>query len=267
MSRVGTPPSVASIAMAEAGAGPAPLSFVIAAVVIAPVVSLTTVPCPTEPGPVNRPGSVRCHAPSCSHVVDASWSGRYCAAALWGGVRPHGRRDTGWKMSLVKRAANKAKSKAPRFTKAVVLARPLPVISDEKPPAGDDYFFKAVLDPTDPHLAQVEYARTPRDGQDVLRDGRSRVSRHPQAHRSRRLQDVAPPPLAASVGEEARGRSDPSRARRGVPARPVDPPGLPAAMRSRSRWCTSWGRRRRAVSPPPLGVLLRARRTTRHPST
>ncbi|MFI5044002.1 MAG: GNAT family N-acetyltransferase [Acidimicrobiales bacterium] len=59
-------------------------------------------------------------------------------------------------MSLVKRAANKAKSKAPRFTKAVVLARPLPVISDEKPPAGDDYFFKAVLDPTDPHLAQVE---------------------------------------------------------------------------------------------------------------
>ena len=59
-------------------------------------------------------------------------------------------------MSLVKRVANKAKSKAPRFAKAVVLARPLPLIGEEKPPAGPDFFFKIVIDPTDPHLAQVE---------------------------------------------------------------------------------------------------------------
>ena len=59
-------------------------------------------------------------------------------------------------MSFVDRIKWKAASTKPRFKRCVVLARPLPLIADEKPPAGEDFWFKAVFDPNDPHLAQIE---------------------------------------------------------------------------------------------------------------
>ncbi|MFZ4517051.1 MAG: hypothetical protein ACOYOP_01595 [Microthrixaceae bacterium] len=59
-------------------------------------------------------------------------------------------------MSLADRIKYKAEQAKPRVSECVIFARPLPLIADEKPPAGDDYRFKCVFDPTDRHLAQIE---------------------------------------------------------------------------------------------------------------
>lgn len=44
----------------------------------------------------------------------------------------------------------------PRLTPSTVYARPLPLIADESPPAGEDFYFKTVFDPTDRHLVELE---------------------------------------------------------------------------------------------------------------
>jgi hypothetical protein len=59
-------------------------------------------------------------------------------------------------MSIVDKLKGRAERVTPRLTECVLFARPIPLIGDEKPPAGDEYRFKAVFDPNDPHLAQVE---------------------------------------------------------------------------------------------------------------
>lgn len=59
-------------------------------------------------------------------------------------------------MSLTERIKGKIERSAPRFTECIIYARPLPLIADEKPPAGDDFYFKCVFDPTDRHLRQLE---------------------------------------------------------------------------------------------------------------
>ncbi len=44
----------------------------------------------------------------------------------------------------------------PRRTECVLFGRPIPLIADEYPDPGEDYYFKAVLDPTDRHLVALE---------------------------------------------------------------------------------------------------------------
>lgn len=61
-------------------------------------------------------------------------------------------------MSLTDRVKGKFDQYKPRVTECIILARPLPLIADEKPPAGDDFEFKVVLDPTDRHLRKLETA-------------------------------------------------------------------------------------------------------------
>ena len=59
-------------------------------------------------------------------------------------------------MSLTDRIKSKVERSKPRITECIIYARPLPLIADEKPPAGDDFRFKCVFDPTDRHLRQLE---------------------------------------------------------------------------------------------------------------
>jgi hypothetical protein len=59
-------------------------------------------------------------------------------------------------VSLVDRIAGKVDRYKPRVTECIIFARPLPLIADEKPPAGDEFAFRAVFDPFDPYLAQIE---------------------------------------------------------------------------------------------------------------
>lgn len=59
-------------------------------------------------------------------------------------------------MSLTDRIKYKVEQTKPRITECVIFARPLPLVADEKPPAGDDFTFKCVFDPTDRHLRQLE---------------------------------------------------------------------------------------------------------------
>lgn len=56
-------------------------------------------------------------------------------------------------LDKVKRRADKAK---PRITECTVHVRPLPLIADEKPDAGEDFEFRVVFDPTDRYLRQLE---------------------------------------------------------------------------------------------------------------
>ena len=59
-------------------------------------------------------------------------------------------------MSLTDRIKYKVDRTKPRITESIIFARPLPLIADEKPSAGDDFSFKCVFDPTDRHLRQLE---------------------------------------------------------------------------------------------------------------
>jgi hypothetical protein len=59
-------------------------------------------------------------------------------------------------MSLQDKVMARVDRVKPRVTECILYARPIPLIADEKPPAGDEYSFKAVFDPTDRHLAQIE---------------------------------------------------------------------------------------------------------------
>ena len=143
-------------------------------------------------------------------------------------------------MSLVKRVANKAKSKAPRFAKAVVLARPLPLIADEKPPAGDDFYFKVVIDPTDPHLAQIESPERLEIAKSFFAMGGARLSRHPQTHGPRRLQDVAARPTRRSRRRRSTGSFRSVSPTTRDTCSTCGPTRTSGGKRLRSRWCTSW---------------------------
>ncbi len=59
-------------------------------------------------------------------------------------------------VSLADKVKGKVDYYKPRVTECIILARPLPLIADDKPPAGEDFEFKVVLDPTDRHLRQIE---------------------------------------------------------------------------------------------------------------
>lgn len=59
-------------------------------------------------------------------------------------------------MSFTDKVKNKLQSNKPRTTACIIYVRPLPLIADDKVPAGDDFRFKVVRDPTDPHLRQLE---------------------------------------------------------------------------------------------------------------
>ena len=59
-------------------------------------------------------------------------------------------------MSMIDRVKNKVLAYKPRVTECVFFARPLPLIADEYPEAGEDFYFKAVMDPTDRHLVALE---------------------------------------------------------------------------------------------------------------
>ena len=59
-------------------------------------------------------------------------------------------------MSLGDRVKYKVEQLKPRVSECIIFARPLPLVADEYPPAGEDFAFKAVFDPTDRHLAQIE---------------------------------------------------------------------------------------------------------------
>ncbi len=59
-------------------------------------------------------------------------------------------------MGLADKVKRRVERVKPRVTECIIFARPLPLIADEYPPAGDDFEFKAVFDPTDRHLAQIE---------------------------------------------------------------------------------------------------------------
>ncbi len=66
--------------------------------------------------------------------------------------------QSGARVSALDRVKNGVERRKPRITECLVLARPLPLIADEKPDAGDDFEFKVVFDPTDRHLRQLESA-------------------------------------------------------------------------------------------------------------
>lgn len=51
---------------------------------------------------------------------------------------------------------DRVKHYKPRRTECVLFGRPLPLIADEYPDPGEDYFFKAVFDPYDRHLRALE---------------------------------------------------------------------------------------------------------------
>ena len=59
-------------------------------------------------------------------------------------------------MSIVDKVKVKAGSLKPRVTECIIYVRPVPLIADEKPDAGEDFYFKVCFDPTDRHLAQLE---------------------------------------------------------------------------------------------------------------
>jgi hypothetical protein len=59
-------------------------------------------------------------------------------------------------MSIIERVKNRVLFYKPRVTECIFFARPLPLIADEYPDAGEDYHFKAVFDPTDRHLVALE---------------------------------------------------------------------------------------------------------------
>ena len=59
-------------------------------------------------------------------------------------------------MSIVERITRRVERDKPRVDECIIFVRPLPLIADEKPPAGDEFRFKAVFDPNDRHLAQIE---------------------------------------------------------------------------------------------------------------
>jgi hypothetical protein len=61
-------------------------------------------------------------------------------------------------MALSDKVRSRVEQVKPRVTECVIYARPLPLIADEKPPAGDDFSFKVVFDPTDRHLVALEPA-------------------------------------------------------------------------------------------------------------
>lgn len=59
-------------------------------------------------------------------------------------------------MALSDRIRSRVELVRPRITECVIYARPIPLVADEKPPAGEDFLLKAVFDPTDPHLVALE---------------------------------------------------------------------------------------------------------------
>ncbi|MEZ5237528.1 MAG: hypothetical protein R2716_00690 [Microthrixaceae bacterium] len=85
---------------------------------------------------------------------------------------------------------DKVKHYKPRRTECVLFARPLPLIADEYPDPGEDYSFKAVLDPDDRHL-RTRGRSAVRAHEAVLRQGRARHAGHPRADRPGGLEDVA----------------------------------------------------------------------------
>ena len=147
----GTPPSVASIAMAGG-------RTLRGAVELSPVVELTTVGLPLTLQGLSI--TARSRPDSRSIRARPRWTtaagGRYCRSplggrALWFTARRPSRR--GERMSLVDRAKGKAEQSKPRVSECRDLRPATSPDRDEKPPAGDDFYFKAVFDPTDPHLA------------------------------------------------------------------------------------------------------------------
>jgi hypothetical protein len=59
-------------------------------------------------------------------------------------------------MALSDKVRSRVEQVKPRVTECVIYARPLPLIADEKPPAGEDFSFKVVFDPADRHLVALE---------------------------------------------------------------------------------------------------------------
>ena len=62
-------------------------------------------------------------------------------------------------MSFADQLKYKAGQLKPRVAECAIVVRTLPLIADEIISAGDDFRFKVVRDPTDPHLAQIEPAK------------------------------------------------------------------------------------------------------------
>ena len=130
-----------------------------------------------------------------------------------------------------------------RFDEAEVQAvcRPgsaAPLIADEKPPAGEDFWFKAASirrSASGPDRA----AGSARDVEDLLRTRRRGVPRHTPTHRHDRVQALDAHPLAPGVGEAPGRDPDQARPRRGATCSICGPTPTTAARPWPSRWPTN----------------------------